>query len=311
LAVIAFESFALLRPWWLLAIPAVALLLRLTRTKAAGLAGWDRAVDPPLLAAMLRRGGAAGAGGPAFRAVGTAIMLTALALSGPAFRSTDGDRFRNLDATLIAIDLSAETTGAQPLRQAKTAAHLVLDRAGARQLGLILYAGDAYLASPLTDDAAATSATVFALDDQTVPDPGARPDRALALARGIFRDARILGGDVVLITAGRGLDQAAMREARALADEGHAVHALLVPPGAPSDLSDAARRAALAAIATSGHGLAGEAGRPDAVLADIANRAIRHTGASAVSGLAWRDLGRFLLVAAALPLLLAFRRSAS
>jgi Ca-activated chloride channel family protein len=307
---IAIDSFALLRPWWLLAVPLVAMLVLLARPKTAGLADWDRAVDPPLLAAMLRRGGAAGAGGLTIHAVALAIVLTVLALSGPAVRRTDSDRFRNLDATLIAIDLSSEATGATQLQQAKTAAHLLLDQAGARQLGLILYAGDAYLASSLTDDAAATSATVFALDDRTVPDPGARPNRALALARGILREAHIIGGDVVLISVGQGVDAAAMREASALADDGHAVHTLFVPPGTAGKLTDATRRAALAALAAAGHGLAQDVGRPGGVLSEISGRAIRHTDAGTLSGLAWYDVGRFLLIAAALPLLLVFRRSA-
>jgi Ca-activated chloride channel family protein len=306
---IALDSFALLRPWWLFAIPAVAMLFLLTRPKAAGLGHWNQAVDPPLLAAMLRRGGSSGGSGLTGRAIGASIVLTALALSGPAVRRDDTSRFRNLDATLAVIDLSADATGIAPLQLAKTAAHLVLDQTGARQIGLILYAGDAYLASPLTDDAAATSATIFALDDQTVPDPGVRPDLALGLARRTLRGAHTVSGDVVLISAGRGLDAAAMREARALADEGHLLHTLFVPPGAPGEPSAVARRAALAALAAAGHGVAEDVGQPSRVLAAVSNRAIRHLGASAVRGLAWCDVGRFLLIAAALPLLLIFRRS--
>jgi Ca-activated chloride channel family protein len=306
--VIALDSFALLRPWWLFTIPAVGMLFLLTRPKAAGLGHWDQAVDPPLLAAMLRRGGAGGGGGRTVRAIAASILLTALALSGPAVRRDDTSRFRNLDATLVVIDLSSEATGTAALQQAKTAAHL-LDQVGARQIGLILYAGDAYLVSPLTDDAAATSATIFALDDQTVPDPGVRPDRALALARRTLRGAHTISGDVVLISAGGGLDAAAMREARVLADDGHLLHTLFVSPGAPGEPSDVARRAALGGLAAAGHGIAEDVGRPHRVLSAVSSRAIRHLGASAVSGLAWYDVGRFLLVIAAFPLLLVFRRS--
>ncbi len=306
---IAWDTIALLRPWWLLAIPAVALLILFTRPRAAGLADWERAVDRPLLAAMLRRGAAVAAEGAMVPAVALAILLTILALSGPAVRHADTGRFRNLDATLIAVDLSADVSGTAQLRQAKAAAHLVLDRAGARQLGLILYAGDAYLASSLTDDAAATGAMLFALDDQTVPDPGVRPDRALAEARRIFREAKILGGDVVLISAGRGIDQAARREAAALAGEGHALHTLFVPGPAASDLPDAARRAGLAALAAAGRGLADDAARPGRVLDEMSGQTIRRLGDSPVGGLAWLDVGRFLLVAAAMALLLAFVRA--
>jgi Ca-activated chloride channel family protein len=100
-----------------------------------------------------------------------------------------------------------------------------------------------------------------------------------------------------------------MREAGALAAEGHELHALFVPPAAPGELPDAARRAALVALARAGHGVEDDVGRPGRVLSELSGRAIRHTDAAAVGGLAWYDVGRFLLIAAAIPLLLAFRRS--
>lgn len=306
---IAFGSVALLRPWWLIAVPVVAILFLMTRRKKGALAGWESAVDRPLLDAMLRRR-AAGAPRPKIDAIFCAAVLTALALSGPALRRADSERFRNLDATLIAMDLSIGATSGWQLLQAATAAHLVLEHANARQVGLILYAGDAYLASPLTDDAAALGALLFALDGQTVPDLGERPDRALVLARQILREAQITGGDVVLVSAGGGVDQVSMREASALAAEDHALHTLFTPPSGESEIPASARRAGLAALATAGGRIAEDAAAPSGVLAAISDRAIRRLGANFVGVLAWRDFGRFLLIAAALPLLLVFRRIA-
>ncbi len=306
---ITFGSVALLRPWWLVALPLLAILFFVTRRKTSDLAGWTRAVDPPLLAAMLRRAGDQ-AGRAKIDVIFCVAALTALALSGPALRRADADRFRNLDATLIALDLSINAANGAGLRQAATAAQLALDHANGRQLGLILYAGDAYLASPLTDDAAAIGALLFAVDGQTVPDLGERPDRALALARQILEEARIIGGDVILISPGGGLDGAAMRQASALAAEGHAVHTLFTPPGGEGEALAVAGRAALTDLASAGHGIAEDAARPSGVLDAISNRAIRRLGANFAGVLAWRDYGRLLLIAAALPLLFVFRRSA-
>jgi Ca-activated chloride channel family protein len=306
---IALGSFALLRPWWLLAFPLLAALLQMTRQIHAGLGDWARAVDAPLLAAMLeRRGG--GAGTLQDHAIIWAIALTALALSGPALKGADTNQFRNLDATLIVMDVSNAASSGARLRQAIAAAQLILAQGGARQWGLILYAGDAYLASPLTNDASALGALLFAVDDQTVPDAGARPDRALLLARRMLHDARIVGADVALISTGVGLDAAATREAARLAKEGHALHTLFVEPGNAIDASDAARRAGMAAMAATGQGIAADAARPDGLVARISSRAITHMAGSALQILAWRDYGRFLLFAAAAPLVLCFRRRA-
>jgi Ca-activated chloride channel family protein len=296
-------SFAFLRPWWLLALPALAIALRVTRQKHAGLGDWARAVDPHLLAAMLKRQGVAMSASKD-RAIIWAVALTTLALSGPAIERGDAEQFRNLDAALIVLDVS---NGAG-LPQAVAAAQLLLARSGARQMGLLLYAGDAYLASPLTYDAAALNALLFAVDDHTVPDGGTRPDRALALARRVLRDAQIVDADLVLIGAGEGADPAAAHEATRLGAEGHSLHTLFVSGGFP----DAPlRRIALSRLAAAGGGLAGEAAQPDDVAARISSRAIAHMAGSARQVLGWRDCGRFVLTFAAAFLLSCFRGSAS
>lgn len=295
-------SFAFLRPWWLLALPSLAIALRLTRQKHTGLGDWARAVDPHLLGAMLKRQGAA-AGASEERAMFWGVALIALALSGPAIERGGAKQFRNLDATLIVLDAS---NGAG-LRQGVAAAQLLLAQSGARQMGLILYAGDAYLASPLTNDAAALSTLLFAVNDHTVPDGGARPARALALARRVLRDAQIIAADVALIAAGEGVDAAAAREATRLGAEGHALHTLFVAGDAP----DASRReAALAGLAAAGQGLAGDAAEPDDVASRIAGCAIAHVTGSALQTLNWRDCGQLVLIFASASLLFCFRRSA-
>jgi len=295
-------SFAFLRPWWLLVLPALAIVLRITRQRLAGLGDWARAADPHLLAAMLKRRGAA-IDVSKDHAILWAIALITLALSGPAIERSDAKQFRNLDATLIVLDVS---NGAG-LPQAVAAAQLLLAQSGARQMGLLLYAGDAYLASPMTNDAAALSALLFAVDDHTVPDGGARPERALALARRILRDGQIVGADVVLIGAGDGVEAAAAREATRLGVEGHALHTLFVKGDAP----DAPlRRTALSGLAAAGGGLAGDAAQPDDVATRISSRVIAHVTGSALQVLGWRDCGQFVLIFAAASLLFHLRKSA-
>lgn len=296
-------SFAFLRPWWLLALPAMAIALRVTRQRRASLGDWARVVDPHLLEAMLKRQGA-GAEAPNDRGAFLAMALIALALSGPAVERSDMEHFRNLDATLIVLDVSNDMRGAR-LHEAVAAAQTLLAQGGARQAGLVLYAGDAYLASPTTDDAAALNALLFAVDDRTVPDGGVRPDRALAYARRVLRDAQIIGADVALISAGEGLTPAATREAARLTTEGHTLHTLFV---AANGSDEPRRRAGLAALADAGRGLAADAAQPNDIAGKISSRTIAHVAGSVLQSLGWRDYGPLLLIAAAAPLLLRFRR---
>ena len=303
---IAIGHLALLRPWWLLALPVVAVLYRITKPSGGALGGWDKAVDPHLLAAMVSRG-AATAGRIRAPAILATLLIGILALAGPAIQRTGQDRLRNLDATVVVMDVSSDMNRGGAIREAASAVHDVLQHLNARQAGLIVYAGDAYVASALTDFTGGIDADLFSLDDQTVPDPGNRPDKALALAGTMLDEAHILNGDVILVSAGAGLDgTAAIRAARTLAAAGHRVFTM----DATIDKSavDNRRAAALAAVASAGNGFAVSVLQPDRLLDTLSNDAIHHTGGSVINALDWRDLGRVLLALAALPLLLGFRK---
>lgn len=302
---IAVGHFALLRPWWLLAVPAVALLYLLSRPRGGALAGWDKAADSHLLAAMVARG----ATGTGARRRAPAILITLLvgivALAGPAVRRQDRDRLRNLDATIIVMDVSQDM--GPRIREAASAAHDVLAHTGGRQAALIVFAGDAYLASALSDSTNALDTDLFSLDDTTVPDPGVRPDKALVLARRVLDEAHVIDGDVVLFSSGGGLSgTGAIRAAAALAREGQ--HVFTVDASARSTGS---ARAALEAVAAAGNGFSVPMLRPGRLLEALSGEAIRHTDSSIINTLNWRDLGRFVLMFAAIPLLLGFRKAAT
>jgi Ca-activated chloride channel homolog len=303
---ITLGSVALLRPLWLIVLPGLFVLLRITRPRDGMLGDWRRAVDAPLLDALLRRQDA-GAETSRGGAILWCVALIALALSGPAVKTEQPVQFRNLDTALILLDASR----GDRLPQAAAAAQLVLAGAGARQMGLIVFAGDAYLASPLTDDHDALETFLFAVDDQTVPDGGSRPDRALAYARRVMRESSAYGGDVVLITGAEGVDARAHAQAAALAADGHALHTLLVMPHGATGETEAGRRAAMTALAAEGHGRAGDAAHAEAVVTEVAGRSVGRVEEGARRALEWRDYGRLLLVLAALPLFLALRSEAT
>ncbi len=302
---IALGHFAILRPWWLLALPVVAIAYLMTKPRGGALGAWEKAADPHLLAAMLARGASAG-GKLRAPAILFALVIGILALAGPALRRTSHDRLRNLDATVIIMDVSSDMTNSA-IRGAASAAHDVLQHAAARQAGLIVYAGDAYVASGLTDFSGALDADLFALDDQTVPDPGIRPDRALALARTMLEEAHVIHSDVVLISTGGGLEgAAASREAIALAAASHRLYTIDA-----ATRVNARRASALADLAAAGGGFSVDTLQPGRLLDALSAEGVDRTANSIINTLDWRDLGRLLLLLAALPLLFEFRKAAT
>lgn len=299
-------SLALLRPYWLLILPVFWLFLKSTRTLDNSLGDWPRAIDPPLLNALMVKRSATQQETPQRDIVWTVVLIV-IALSGPARREATSSQFRNLDAALIVMSASNTTN----LSKVTTAAQIVLSGSGARQTGLVLYAGDAYLASPLTYDLASIEALIFAVDDQTIPDGGARPQRALALARDLFRNMKIYAGDVILIGDGTGIDARTQEEARLLATEGHSLHTLFIPSNAPGDARAYASRAAMMELAGDGHGLAGDAAAAEKIAEAIAQRRIAHVVKGSRQALEWQDLGRFFILLSAIPLFLFLRKGAA
>ena len=304
---IAFGHLALLRPWWLLALPVVAILFLLSRPRSGALGGWDKAADAHLLSAMVARGATTG-GKLRAPAILITLLLGIFALAGPAIQRTDQSRLRNLDATILVVDVASDMSAEGQIREAASAAHDVLQHLSARQAGLIVYAGDAYVASALTDFTGAIDTDLFSLDDETVPDPGVRPDRALGLAKKLLDEAHIISGDVILISAGGGLEgTGAIRAAADLSAAGHRVY--VMDASASAKATNARRRAALDAVAGAGGGFVVDMAQPDRLMDALSNEAIHRTGNSMINALDWHDLGRLLLILAALPLLLGFRKA--
>lgn len=309
LALVAASGLTLLRPWWLIALPATAIIGIVFARRARGLAGWDRAVEPKMMAALVRLNRVVP--GKARRAwLPVAIAgLVALALVGPARRDSDPPTFRNLDGIVIAMDLSRSIAAGGGLVDAQGAAEYILQRAGTRPVALIVYAGEAYLASAFTTDPRSLGTTIAVLDGETVPNPGSRSDRALELAARTLAEARVLDGDVVLITDGDRIGPAAMEAAARLKRDGAHVSTLFVAPKTRYGDMPPARPEDLKRLADTGGGFAGAAAAPAAVADAIGGRAAQKLATGDYAVLYFTDYGRWLLVLALLPTLALFRRS--
>ena len=195
------------------------------------------------------------------------------------------------------------------LDDAEAAAQLVLQRAGTRPVSLIVYAGEAYVATAFTTDPAALGSIVAVLDGETVPDPGSRSDRALALARRTLEEAQILRADVVLVTDGEGLGPAAFDEVTALRADGAFVSAIHVAPSQrPGDMPPP-DPAGLERLAAAGEGFFADATTPLAVADGIGRRRSDALAEGDYAVLHYTDYGRYLLVLALFPALALFRRS--
>lgn len=179
------SDLTLLRPLWLLALIPWLLWW------------WQARRRPPLFAPVLARYlRAPEQATPPWRPLAALLMI--LALSGPALPGAAPPQaapsldiwLLDLSRSMLATDLSPDrATRARLLLQAQ------LDQPQARRIALILFAADAYLVQPPSEDREALRRLLPDLRPDVMPMAGSAPERAVQLALARFADqapARLL-----------------------------------------------------------------------------------------------------------------------
>ena len=307
------QDLWLLRAYWLAGLPVLLLLFLWQRHERGGLAGWNGVIDETLMPVLTRLGHVAY---PQSRlghlAPLTAAAALCLALSGPARQNDDAPSFQNLDGIMLLMDMSPSVAQGGNLDDAQAAAAYLLQRVGARPVGLILYTGDPFLVSAMTIDTATLEGPIAVLDAGIMPSVGSRPERALGMARGFFHEAGILSGDVVLITDGGGMNTAALQETIDIAKAGGRVSTIFVPP--LPEVAEANPEMpppdwkAMEQLADAGGGLAIGMKELSDLSDMLRNSRTENLARSELAPLLFDDLGRYLVILAMIPALFLFRR---
>lgn len=316
-----FADLQLLRPAWLLALVLLPLLAWAWRRRARRRSAWRAAVDPHLLPHLLERGGGRGGGWAEGIAVLCGLALLVLALAGPSWRAVPQPLQARAGALVVAVDLSSSVLASdlQPNRLVRARARIgELLAAFAGEVGLVAYADDAFVVSPLTPDAANVAVFLDALAPDIMPLDGQRAGRAIERAAALLEQAGHGRGDILLLAPTA--DEAAVLAAGAAMARGYRVSVLAMGTAAGAGYRDREGRihrsalepAMLAAVATAGGGRVhawDEA--PGQVVAALGRAGTGHEGGSTPAhgaGLVREDGGFWLLPPALLLLLFAFRR---
>ncbi len=315
-----------IRPYWLLLLPLAVFLPWLWERTRRASGDWTAVCDPHLLRwlSVSQNGGSARVGGRWL--AGTAVLISILALAGPSWQKLPDSSFSARDARMIVLDLSrsmlAQDLRPNRLTRARFRLADLLDMTEEGQVGLVSYAGDAYVVSPLTSDMNTIANLLPALQPDIVPVAGSRADRGLEMAASLLGRAGLSHGEILLVTDSA--DSADAAKARDLKKRGIITSVLAVgtvdgapiPSGAGliSDRSGnvvIARldRASLQAVAEAGGGryveLGASATETSLWLKPDGSEFARREGAL---GERWQDAGPWLVLLL-LPLaLLGFRR---
>jgi len=133
-----------------------------------------------------------------------AVSLCITALAGPVYKKLPQPVYRELSSLVVLLDLSQSmnATDIKPSRLSRAKLELldILKTRKTGQTALIVYAADAFVVTPLTDDNATIANLAPSLETDMMPAQGSNLSIALSKTAALFKQAGIFKGDILVIT---------------------------------------------------------------------------------------------------------------
>jgi Ca-activated chloride channel family protein len=152
------------------------------------------------------------------------LSLALVSLAQPRWGYTFEDVKRKGLDLLIAVDTSRSmlSNDVQPdrLERIKLASQDLINELQGDRVGLIAFAGRAFLQAPLTIDYDAVTESINDLDTKTIPEGGTNISSAIDLATQSFGKSAVGNRALIIFTDGEELSGDAVKAAKVAADEG-------------------------------------------------------------------------------------------
>lgn len=210
-------DFHFLRPEFLLALIPLFILVFL-QVRSSRLSGqWSNIVAPQLREFVIKQADQKKKRAWSKPLIAMATLLAILAASGPSWEKQASQIYNSRSGIIVALDLSLSMTAQDVtpsrLQRAKYKITDILNQEVSRNIGLIAYAADTHIASPLTRDADTLKALLPALDPFIMPGNGGSNTLRLAEeAVNLFAQSKSEPRTLILVTDGvepQDIDQAA------------------------------------------------------------------------------------------------------
>ncbi len=225
-----FSEFHLIRPYWLLALVPLAVFAYKAFTKSATLSAWTEVCDVHLLPYLIQTKAQHKRQLSALLLLLSALFMI-ISLSGPSWSRYPVPTYQPIQPRVLVLDMSEtmleKDLHPDRLTRAKFKLHDLLARRNeAGQFGLVVYTGEPFVASPLTDDSQTIDALLPMLLPDTMPVEGHRLDSALNEAANLFTQAGFKQGHILVLTA-RAPSQEDIDAAKVL--DGRGIHVSIMP----------------------------------------------------------------------------------
>lgn len=193
-----------IRPLWLLTfVPVICYLVWIIYSSRQN-NPWRAICDPHLLPTLLQQSPSTSR-----RIFYTTLFLFSsiaiFALAGPAWKQTKLPVYRDINSVMLILDLSSamQATDLKPdrLSRAKFKIRDLINLSQNSQMGLVVFSGEAFIASPLSQDANTLTAMLDELHPQMMPISGSDIGQALTQALTLVTQTEIHHNNMILITA--------------------------------------------------------------------------------------------------------------
>lgn len=168
-----------------------------------------------------------------------AIVFLIFGLVNPQIGSKLEEVKREGSDIILCLDVSnsmkAEDFKPNRLEKAKQAIEKLIDKLNNDRIGIIVFAGDAYVQLPITTDYAAAKLFLENVDCDAVPVQGTVISSAIELAEKSFGSEEGKNKAIIIITDGESHEDNALAAAKAASEKGRVVHTIGIgsPEGVP------------------------------------------------------------------------------
>lgn len=197
-------DFHFLRPWCLFAFfPLIGLLCAMWR-QTPKLHAWEEVCDSHLLEHLIHRKGTTKRN-RSLLLLFLSFIFMILSISGPTWYKYPVATYKPVLPHVIVLDMSEhmmeKDLSPDRLSRAKFKLYDLLSKKDAGQFGMIVFTGEPFVVSPLTDDGHTISSLLSTLTTDVMPVSGQNLESALQEANQLINDAGYKQGDILVLTA--------------------------------------------------------------------------------------------------------------
>lgn len=197
-------AFHFLRPWWFLAIiPLLGLVMMLLR-QTPRLHAWAEVCDSHLLSHLLQNTSQSKRMFPVILLFLSAFFMI-LCGTGPTWHKLPVATYKPIQPRVLVLDMSEDMLekdlSPDRLSRAKFKLHDLFSQKEIGQFGLVVFTGESFVVSPLTDDGQTIDSLLSTLTPDIMPVSGQKLESALVEASQLIKQAGFDQGQILVLTA--------------------------------------------------------------------------------------------------------------